>query len=246
MQYGHSLARCHHREPDGRVRLRGRACRLRCRSASLHGHPRRETKGVYSPTSSDPLQPDEGLSAHQQDPIRTGKKVAVVGGGNVAMDAARSALRLGAETVYTSTAAAWLSCPPRKEEVEHAARASSSTLCNPCGSTLGRRGLAASITCVEMELGEPDALQCRRPIAEGQQLHGCGHGHYESGHQPQPADPLHLTPVWRPTSTAASLPTATTANQPGRWWCTPAAKAVTGAATVIRRAMGAGKAAARH
>ena len=66
-------------------------------------------------------------------PIRTGKKVAVVGGGNVAMDAARSALRLGAETVYIVYRRGMAELPARKEEVEHAEEEGIifKTLCNP-------------------------------------------------------------------------------------------------------------------
>ena len=99
-------------------------------------------------------------------PIRTGKKVAVVGGGNVAMDAARSALRLGAETVYIVYRRGMAELPARKEEVEHAEEEGIifKTLCNPVEIHANDEGFVKSITCVEMELGEPDASGRRRPI----------------------------------------------------------------------------------
>ena len=98
-------------------------------------------------------------------PIKRGKKVVVVGGGNVAMDAARSAKRLGGEVtiVYRRTAA---ELPARKEEVEHAQEEgiAFSFLTNPV-EILGDENMnCCGIKCVRMELGEPDASGRRRPV----------------------------------------------------------------------------------
>lgn len=99
-------------------------------------------------------------------PVRRGKRVAVVGGGNVAMDAARSALRLGAEdvsVVYRRSAAEMPSCRAELEE----ARAEGVIfrfLTNPVRILGDEAGEVSGIECVEMELGEPDASGRRRPI----------------------------------------------------------------------------------
>ena len=85
------------------------------------GIPGESLKGVYS--ANEFLTRSNLMKAYlptSKTPIRTGKKVAVVGGGNVAMDAARSALRLGAETVYIVYRRGMAELPARKEEVEHA------------------------------------------------------------------------------------------------------------------------------
>ena len=98
-------------------------------------------------------------------PIVHPKKVAVVGGGNVAMDAARCAKRLGAE-VYIVYRRGMEELPARKEEVEHAEEEGIifKTLTNPVKINGNENGYVASMTCVEMELGEPDASGRRRPI----------------------------------------------------------------------------------
>ena len=103
------------------------------------------------------------------------KRVAVVGGGNVAMDAARTALRLGAEKVYIVYRRSLEELPARKEEVEHAMEEGIEfkLLCNPT-RILGyenpddrrdpKNGFVTGMTCVRMELGEPDASGRRRPV----------------------------------------------------------------------------------
>lgn len=98
-------------------------------------------------------------------PIYYGKNVAVVGGGNVAMDAARSAKRLGAENVYIIYRRSEEEMPARLEEVEHAKEEGIEfkLLCNPT-KILGDDGWAHGIECIEMELGEPDASGRRRPV----------------------------------------------------------------------------------
>ena len=131
------------------------------------GIPGESLKGVYS--ANEFLTRSNLMKAYlptSKTPIRTGKKVAVVGGGNVAMDAARSALRLGAETVYIVYRRGMAELPARKEEVEHAEEEGIifKTLCNPVEILSDDDGFVKAITCVEMELGEPDASGRRRPI----------------------------------------------------------------------------------
>ena len=110
-----------------------------------------------------------------ETPIMKGGKVAVVGGGNVAMDAARTALRLGAEKVYIVYRRSMEELPARKEEVEHAEEEGIEfkLLCNPT-EILGynnpndardpKNGFVRGMTCVKMELGEPDERGRRRPV----------------------------------------------------------------------------------
>ena len=95
-----------------------------------------------------------------------GRTVAVVGGGNVAMDAARSALRLGAETVYIVYRRGMAELPARKEEVEHAEEEGIifKTLNNPVEILADENDNVNKIRCIKMELGEPDASGRRRPI----------------------------------------------------------------------------------
>ena len=111
-----------------------------------------------------------------ETPIMKGGKVAVVGGGNVAMDAARTALRLGAEKVYIVYRRSAEELPARREEVEHAEEEGIEfrLLCNPV-EILGynnpdnardlKNGFVTGIRCVRMELGEPDERGRRRPVA---------------------------------------------------------------------------------
>ncbi len=98
-------------------------------------------------------------------PIYFGKNVAVVGGGNVAMDAARSAKRLGAENVYIIYRRSEEEMPARLEEVHHAKEEGIDfrILCNPT-KILGDEGWVKGIECIKMELGEPDASGRRRPV----------------------------------------------------------------------------------
>ena len=101
-------------------------------------------------------------------PLIRHKKVAVVGGGNVAMDAARSAMRLGAEEVYIVYRRSMNELPARAEEVHHAQEEGIifKLLNNPV-RILGDEGKhVRAIECVEMELGEPDASGRRRPVAK--------------------------------------------------------------------------------
>ena len=140
------------------------------------GIPGESLKGVYSAneflTRSNLMK---SYLADPETPIMKGGKVAVVGGGNVAMDAARTALRLGAEKVYIVYRRSMEELPARREEVEHAEEEGIEfrLLCNPT-EILGynnpddardpKNGFVTGMTCVRMELGEPDERGRRRPV----------------------------------------------------------------------------------
>ena len=138
--------------------------------------PGEALKGVYS--ANEFLTRSNLMKAYREHPvtpIMKGGSVAVVGGGNVAMDAARTALRLGAEKVYIIYRRSMEELPARREEVEHAQEEGIDfrLLCNPT-EILGyqnpedprdpRNGFVTGIRCVRMELGEPDASGRRRPV----------------------------------------------------------------------------------
>ena len=130
------------------------------------GIPGEQAKGVFS--ANEYLTRNNLMKAFREDydtPIVHGKKVAVVGGGNVAMDAARTALRLGAEVhiVYRSSEA---ELPARAEEVHHAKEEGIifDLLTNPREILVDENGFVKGMTCVRMELGEPDASGRRRPV----------------------------------------------------------------------------------
>lgn len=99
-------------------------------------------------------------------PIKVGKVVAVVGGGNVAMDSARTALRLGAEHVYIVYRRSEAELPARREEVEHAKEEGIDfrLLNNPVEILGDENGYVTGIRCIKMELGEPDSSGRRRPV----------------------------------------------------------------------------------
>jgi glutamate synthase (NADPH/NADH) small chain len=101
-------------------------------------------------------------------PIRKSRNVAVVGGGNVAMDAARSAKRLGAENVYIVYRRGMQELPARLEEIEHAEEEGIifKLLTNPVEVIGDENGEVKAIRCVEMMLGEPDASGRRRPVVK--------------------------------------------------------------------------------
>ena len=131
--------------------------------------PGESLKGVYS--ANEYLTRINLMKAYKEDsktPIKKSRKVAVVGGGNVAMDAARSAKRLGAEEVYIVYRRGMEELPARKEEVEHAQEEGIifKTLTNPVEVLGDENGMVCGMKCVEMELGEPDASGRRRPIVK--------------------------------------------------------------------------------
>ncbi len=140
------------------------------------GIPGESLKGVYS--ANEFLTRSNLMKAYHDDPvtpIMKGGNVAVVGGGNVAMDAARTALRLGADKVYIVYRRSMEELPARREEVEHAEEEGIEfkLLCNPV-EVLGyenpddkrdpKNGFVTGIKCIRMELGEPDEKGRRRPM----------------------------------------------------------------------------------
>ena len=129
--------------------------------------PGENLKSVYS--ANEFLTRVNLMKAYKDDartPVLHAKKVAVVGGGNVAMDAARCAKRLGAEEVYIVYRRSENELPARAEEVEHAKEEGIvfKFLTNPTAILEGENGMVRGISCVEMELGEPDASGRRRPV----------------------------------------------------------------------------------
>lgn len=129
--------------------------------------PGENLNGVYS--ANEFLTRVNLMKAYKPDsetPIKQNKKVAVVGGGNVAMDAARCALRLGAEEVYIVYRRSENELPARAEEVEHAKEEGIifKTLTNPVEIIGNDQKVVSGIKCVSMELGEPDESGRRRPV----------------------------------------------------------------------------------
>lgn len=130
--------------------------------------PGEELKGVFS--ANEFLTRFNLMKAYREDsptPIQHPKKTVVVGGGNVAMDAARCARRLGSE-VYIVYRRSLEELPARKEEVEHAMEEGIifKLLNNPVAVHGDENGCVNAVECIEMELGEPDASGRRRPIAK--------------------------------------------------------------------------------
>lgn len=124
-------------------------------------------KGVYS--ANEFLTRINLMKAYRSDsrtPVQKAKRVAVVGGGNVAMDAARSAMRMGAEHVYIVYRRSFDEIPARAEEVEHAKEEmiEFKTLTNPIAIVGDENHNVSGIKCVKMELGEPDESGRRRPV----------------------------------------------------------------------------------
>ncbi|MBR4296389.1 MAG: NADPH-dependent glutamate synthase [Clostridia bacterium] len=140
------------------------------------GIPGESLKGVYS--ANEFLTRSNLMKAYvdaPSTPIMKGGNVAVVGGGNVAMDAARTALRLGADNVYIVYRRSMDEIPARKEEVEHAIEEGIDFRIltnpveiigynNPDDKKDSKNGCVTALRCVKMELGEPDARGRRRPI----------------------------------------------------------------------------------
>jgi len=140
------------------------------------GIPGESYKGVYS--ANEFLTRSNLMKAYREDPdtpIMKGGKVAVVGGGNVAMDAARTALRLGADKVYIVYRRSMEELPARREEVEHAEEEGIEFLLlnnpveilgyeNPDDRRDPRNGFVTGMKCIKMQLGAPDERGRRRPI----------------------------------------------------------------------------------
>ncbi|HOB35006.1 MAG: NADPH-dependent glutamate synthase [Firmicutes bacterium] len=130
--------------------------------------PGENLNGVYS--ANEFLTRTNLMRAYQfpkwHTPIHIGKRVAVVGAGNVAMDAARTALRLGAEEVTIVYRRSEAEMPARKEEIEHAREEGVrfKLLTNPVEILGNEKGWVTGLRCIKMELGEPDASGRRRPV----------------------------------------------------------------------------------
>lgn len=131
------------------------------------GIPGENLKGVYSANEFlTRVNLMKSYKDHPTTPIMHAKKVAVVGGGNVAMDAARCAKRLGAEEVYIVYRRSEAELPARKEEVEHAKEEGIifKLLNNPVEILPNEENFVGGMKCIEMELGEPDESGRRRPV----------------------------------------------------------------------------------
>ncbi len=186
----------------------------------------------------------KAYTSESDTPVIVSKAVAVVGGGNVAMDAARCAKRLGAEHVYIVYRRGEAEMPARLEELHHAKEEGIElcTLCNPTKILDDGNGRVGAMECVRMELGEPDASGRRRPIAiEGSEFE-------------LPVDTVIMALGTSPNPLIRSTTPGLETNKKGclivneenmttREGVYAGGDAVTGAATVIL-AMGAGKKAA--
>ncbi len=187
----------------------------------------------------------KGYKQEYDTPVLRSKSVAVVGGGNVAMDAARSALRMGAEHVYIVYRRSEEEMPARREEVHHAKEEGVEflTLNNPVKILGDENGRACAMVCQKMELGEPDESGRRSPVpVEGSE--------YEL-----PVDTVIMSIGTSPNPLIRTTTKGLEANKRGclivdedmmttKTGVYAGGDAVTGAATVIL-AMGAGKAAAK-
>ncbi len=210
------------------------------------GIPGETASGVFS--ANEFLTRNNLMKAFREDydtPIHCGKKVAVVGGGNVAMDAARTALRLGAEThiIYRRSEA---ELPARVEEVHHAKEEGIifDLLTNPTEILTDENGWVRGIRVIHMELGEPDASGRRRPVE------------IPGSEEEIPVDTVIMALGTSPNPLISSTTDGLDTNRKGcivaeeatgqttREGVFAGGDAVIGAATVIL-AMGAGKAAAK-
>ena len=209
--------------------------------------PGESLKGVYS--ANEFLTRINLMKAYRdgsKTPIQHTKKVAVVGGGNVAMDAARSAKRLGAEEVYIVYRRGMEELPARKEEVEHAEEEGIifKTLNNPVEILGNDEGMVSGIKCIEMELGEPDESGRRRPVekAGSEFVLDVDSVIMSIGTSPNPL--IRSTTPGLEANNRGCLITKDESGLTTRDNVYAGGDAVTGAATVIL-AMGAGKAAAK-
>lgn len=210
------------------------------------GIPGESLKGVYS--ANEFLTRVNLMKAYREGsatPVRAARKVAVVGGGNVAMDAARCALRLGAEEVSIVYRRSEAEMPARREEIQHAKEEGIlfRILCNPTRIFGDEKGNVTGMECVEMILGEPDASgRCRPVVKENSQfILDCDCVIMAIGTSPNPL--MHQTTQGLDTDRHGCIMIRSEQGLTCRDHVYAGGDAVTGAATVIL-AMGAGKAAA--
>ncbi len=179
-------------------------------------------------------------------PVKRGKRVAVIGGGNVAMDAARSALRLGADKVSIVYRRSEAEMPARVEEVHHAKEEGIDfrLLTNPTRILGDENGSVVGMECVEMELGEPDASGRRRPVAKkgSEFTMNVDTVIVAIGNSPNPL--IRNTTPGLKTEKWGGIIVSEDTMETSREYVYAGGDAVTGAATVIL-AMGAGKKAAQ-
>lgn len=215
---------------------------------SFMGIPGENLNGVYS--ANEFLTRINLMKAYKfpesDTPVRVTKNVAVVGGGNVAMDAARCAKRLGAENVYIVYRRSEAEMPARVEEVHHAKEEGIlfRLLTNPTKIIGTDDGWVKGMECVEMELGEPDASGRRRPVAKQGSEHTLD---VETvviaiGQSPNPL--IKSTTPGLETQKWGGIIVEEETGATSREGVYAGGDAVTGAATVIL-AMGAGKKAAK-
>ena len=220
------------------------------------GIPGESLKGVYS--ANEFLTRSNLMKAYKDEPvtpIMKGGRVAVVGGGNVAMDAARSALRLGAEKVYIVYRRSIEELPARREEVEHAVEEGIELMLltnpveilgynNPDDKRDLRNGFVRAMRCIRMELGEPDARGRRSPVEiEGSEFELLVDTVIMSiGTSPNPL--IKMTTAGLDTNSRGGIIVEEGSGATTKDGVFAGGDAVTGAATVIS-AMGAGKVAAR-
>ena len=211
------------------------------------GIPGEDLKGVYS--ANEYLTRVNLMKAYKEDsktPIKKSRRVAVVGGGNVAMDAARCAMRIGAEEVYIVYRRGMEELPARQEEVEHAKEEGIvfKTLTNPVEILGDDNGFVSGIRCVEMELGEPDESGRRRPVEkQGSEFDiELDTVIMSIGTSPNPL--IRKTTPGLETNRRGCIVTDGESGKTTREGVYAGGDAVTGAATVIL-AMGAGKSAAQ-
>jgi glutamate synthase (NADPH/NADH) small chain len=180
-----------------------------------------------------------------ETPVIRGKQVVTVGGGNVAMDSARTALRLGADKSTIVYRRSEVEMPARNAEIHHAREEGIEfhLLCNPVEILAGKNGFVRGVKCIRMELGEPDSSGRRRPVpVEGSEFEiECDVIIIAIGNKPNP-----LIPDTTPDLEVSKWGTIVANEADGRTSkknVYAGGDIVTGAATVIL-AMGAGRAAA--
>lgn len=208
--------------------------------------PGENLTGVYS--ANEYLTRITLMKGYRDDydtPVPRAKNIAIVGGGNVAMDACRCAKRMGADNVYVIYRRSQAELPARKEEIHHAMEegVEFKFLTNPVEIKGDEKGNVCGIECVEMELGEPDASGRRRPIVK------------EGSNFVLPVDCVIMSLGTKLNTLILDTTNELAANEKGgigtdddaatnRPGIFAGGDAVTGAATVIK-AMGAGKKAAK-